>query len=37
MVTGGGPLIDIGYKYNIRKVISFIAIEVAWNTKSVLS
>ena len=34
VVPEGGPLIAIGYKYNMRKVIYFIVIEVAGNTKS---
>ena len=36
MVPGGRPLIAIGYNYNVQKVISFIVIEVAQTTKSVL-
>ena len=34
MVPGGRPLILIGYKYNERKVFSFIVLEVAGTTKS---
>ena len=29
MVTGGRPLISIGYKYNARKVLSFIVTDNA--------
>ena len=34
MVPGGRPLIDIGYKYNARKVLSFIVTDKAGSTKS---
>ena len=34
VVSGGRPLIANGYKYNVRKVVSFIVIEVSGNTKS---
>ena len=34
VVPGGRPLIANGYKYNVRKVVSFIVIEVSGNTKS---
>ena len=34
MVPGGRPLIDIGYKYNARKVLSFIVTENAGSTKT---
>ena len=33
MVPGVRPLIDIGYKYNLRKVLSFIVTENTWSTK----
>ena len=32
MVPGDRPLIDIGYKYNARKVVSFIFTENADRT-----
>ena len=34
MVSGGRPLIDIGYKYNARKVLSFIVTENAGSTNT---
>ena len=34
MVPGGRPLIAIGYKYNARKVISFIVTDNAGSTKT---
>ena len=34
MVPGGRPLIAIGYKYNARKVISFIVTDNAGSTKN---
>ena len=34
MVPGGRPLIDIGYKYNARKVLSFIVTDNAGSTKN---
>ena len=34
VVPRGGPLIAIGYKYNVRKIIYFIVIEVAGRKKS---
>ena len=34
MVPRGKPLIDIGYKYNVRKVYSFIGTEVSGSTKA---
>ena len=34
VVSGGKPLIPIGYKYNGRRVFSFIVIEVTGNIKS---
>ena len=34
MVPGGRPLIDIGYKYNARKVLSFIVTDNAGSTKT---
>ena len=37
MVPGGRPLIYICYKYNMRKVISFIATDNAGSTKSGLN
>ena len=33
IVPGGIPLIKIGYKYNYRKVLGFIATEGAGNTE----
>ena len=36
VVFGGEPLISIGCKYNMRKVISFIVVEVSGSTKSCL-
>ena len=33
MVPGGRPLIAIGYKYNARKVLSFIVTDNAGSTK----
>ena len=37
MLTGGRPLIDIGYKYNVRRVLSFIVIDNTWNTQAGLT
>ena len=34
MVPGYSPLIAIGYKYNVRKVISFIVTYNAGSTKT---
>ena len=34
MVPGGRPLIAIGYKYNARKVLSFIVTDNAGSTKT---
>ena len=34
MVPGDRPLIDIGYKYNARKVLSFIVTDNAGSTKT---
>ena len=34
MVPGDSPLIDIGYKYNARKVLSFIVTDNAGSTKT---
>ena len=34
MVPGGRPLIAIGYKYNARKVLSFIVTENKWITQA---
>ena len=34
MVTGGMSLIDIGYKYNTRKVLSFIVVDNAGRTQT---
>ena len=34
MVPGGRPLIAIGYKYNTRKVLSFIVTDNAGSTKT---
>ena len=34
MVPGGRPLIDIGYKYNVRKVLSFIVTDNEGSTKT---
>ena len=34
MVPGDRPLIDIGYKYNAWKVVSFIFTDNAGSTKS---
>ena len=34
MVSGGRPLIAIGYKYNARKVISFIVTDNAGSKKT---
>ena len=34
MVPGGRPLIVIGYKYNARKVLSFIVMDNAGITKT---
>ena len=34
MVPGGRPLIPIGYKYNARKVLSFIVMDNAGSTKT---
>ena len=34
MVPGCRPLIPIGYKYNARKVLSFIVTENAWSTQA---
>ena len=34
MVPGGRPLIAIGYKYNMGKVLSFIATDNAGSTKT---
>ena len=34
MVPGGRPLIAIGYKYNSRKVLSFIVTDNAGSTKT---
>ena len=34
MVPGGRPCIAIGYKYNARKVLSFIVTENAGSTKT---
>ena len=34
MVPGGRPLIAIGYKYNARKVLSFIVTDSAGSTKN---
>ena len=34
MVPGDGPIMVIGYKYNSRKVLSFVAREEAGSTKS---
>ena len=36
MLPGGRPLIDIGYKYNARKVLSFIVKYNAGSTQKVL-
>ena len=36
MVTGGRTLIDIGYKYNTRKVLSFIVKDNSGSTKTVI-
>ena len=30
---GGRPLLDIGYKYNYRKVLGFISTEGGWSTE----
>ena len=35
MVPGGRPLIAIGYKYNARKVITFVVTENTGSTKAV--
>ena len=37
MVPGGRPIIDIGYKYNTRKVLQFIVIEKSGITQSGLT
>ena len=34
MVPGDRPLIDIGYKYNTRKVLSFIVTDNSGSTKT---
>ena len=34
MVPGGRPLIDIGYKYNMRKILYFIVKDNAWSTQA---
>ena len=34
MVPGGRPLIAIGYKYNARKVLSFIVTDNTGSTKT---
>ena len=34
MVPRDRPLIAIGYKYNARKVLSFIVTENAWSTQA---
>ena len=34
MLPGGRPLIDVGYKYNARKVLSFIVTDNAGSTKT---
>ena len=34
MVPGGWPLIAIGYKYNARKVLSFIVMDNTGSTKT---
>ena len=34
MVPGGRPLIAIGYKYNVRKFLSFIVTDNAGSTKT---
>ena len=34
MVPGGSPLIAIGYKYNVRKVIYFIVTDNAGSTQT---
>ena len=34
MAPGGRTLIAIGYKYNMRKVLSFIVTEDVWSTKA---
>ena len=34
MVPGGPPLIDIGYKYNARKVLSFNVTDNAGSAKT---
>ena len=34
MVSGGWTLIAIGYKYNVRKVLSFIVTDNAGSTKT---
>ena len=34
MIPGGRPLIDIGYKYNARKVLSFIVTDNSGITKT---
>ena len=34
MVPGGRPLIAIGYKYNARKVLSFIVTDNSGSTKT---
>ena len=34
MVPGDRTLIDIGYKYNVRKVISFIVTDNTGSTKT---
>ena len=34
MVSGGRPLIAIGYKYNMQKVLSFIVTEKSGSTQS---
>ena len=37
MVPGGRPLIAIGYKYNVRKVISFIVTDNSGITQEILT
>ena len=37
MVSGGRPLITIGYKYNVWKVLSFIFTDNAGGTKAGLT
>ena len=34
MVPGGRPLIDMGYKYNTRKVLTFIVTDNAGSTNT---